>query len=138
MQLILTNNVFVYDFTRLEILKYNSQTLAPNYNRLLLAPVLVYSSSPIFNLHNSLSHRSPLSQNPKFPKPYEGHRPLVHDRARVGMVHIEHWSFTAQQVLTKQLWLQIHDLSHYVSYDCLFSVKLHRHCLDETGSSSIY
>lgn len=49
------------------------------------------------------------------------------------MVLVKHWSVVTEQVLTKQLRVQVPDLFDHVPHDSLFSAQLHRHCLDENG-----
>ena len=65
-----------------------------------------------------------------------GQWPVFHNRTRGVMVFIEHRSFIAEQVLVKQLWIQVSDLPHHVSHDGLFSSQLRCYCLDEDGSDA--
>lgn len=61
---------------------------------------------------------------------------MVHDRARIGLVRIQHWGFTTQQVLTQQLRLQVPDLSNHVSHDGLLAPQLRRYRVDEASAAA--
>lgn len=50
------------------------------------------------------------------------------------MVLVKHRGVVTEQVLTKQLRVQVPDLFDHVPYDGLLFAQLHRHCVDENGS----
>lgn len=86
------------------------------------------------------SHLSRFLSPPSFVKTLELENgdeepdPMVDDRARGGVVRVEHRCPASEQVLAEQLRVQVPGLPDPLPHDRLLLAQLRRHCVHEGGA----